>query len=237
MRITKHIILMTICVPTLTFAMSPATTTTDYKTIVTTGKGQVQIPKTQATMQFTISEDGNDPQKIQNEVNTKANALIVALKSAKPSSIETSGISTTPKWSYADNTQKLTGYTASYSLTVKSKIQDSGKLVDIAADNGVNIISNPIFTASDKEKSNAELEAIKLATLDAQTKSNAALNALGLKAIMIRHISILPVDNPPTPYRFNAALARSSSDSAASSTTIEGGTDEVTASVELTAGY
>ena len=205
--------------------------------INSSGYGEILIPQTQATMKFTITEEGKDPQKIQAIVRTKANTVIESLKSAHPQSIETISLTVNPKLSYADNTSQIVGYTASYAILVKSSISDSGKLIDLALNNGANGMDNPIFAATDNDKERAELTAIKIATQDAQRKANASLASLGLKGITVTQITIQNSEpNRPIPMQFNL-MARSNAVASPPNTPIENGQDKVTAQVNLTIAY
>jgi len=207
------------------------------RTITASGNGEVLIPQTQATFQLAINQTAKTAKEAQLEVRTQADGLIKALKAANPISIETVAVNVAPTWSYANNTSKITGYSASYALQVKAKISDAGKIIDTAMDNGVTNVNNPVLSASSTERAKAELEAIKLATLDAKQQADASLAALNLKATGIKQINIQNSNPTPNPTPRYALMRADSANSPAPATSIEANQENVQANVSLTLSY
>lgn len=216
----------------LAYAASPI-----EHTITTTGKGDVFIPQTTATFQLAINKTASTAKQAQIDVRTQADGLIKALKAANPISIETVAVNVAPTWSYANNTSKITGYSASYALQVKSKIADAGKIIDSAMENGVTNVNNPVLSASAAERSKAQLEAIKLATVDAKQQAEASLVALNLKSNGIKEINIQSSGAQPSPAPRYALMRADAANSAAPATAIEANQDDVQATVSLTLTY
>lgn len=216
----------------LAYAVSPV-----EHTVTVTGKGDVFIPQTIATFQLAINKTASTAKEAQAEVRTQADGLIKALKAANPISIETVTVNVMPTWSYANNTSKITGYSASYALQVKSKIADAGKIIDSAMENGVNNVNSPVLSASAAEHSKAELEAIKLATLDAKQQADAALAALNLKSTGIKAINVQSTAPMPNPTPRYALMRADAANSTAPITAIEANQDDVQATVSLTLTY
>ena len=214
-----------------------ATPLANERTITASGNGEVLIPQTQATFQLAINQTAKTAKEAQLEVRTQADGLIKALKAANPISIETVAVNVAPTWSYANNTSKITGYSASYALQVKAKISDAGKIIDTAMDNGVTNVNNPVLSASSTERAKAELEAIKLATLDAKQQADASLAALNLKATGIKQINIQNSNPTPNPTPRYALMRADSANSPAPATSIEANQENVQANVSLTLSY
>lgn len=211
---------------------------TDIKTITTTGHGEVEIPQKIALTSLTINETAKKPQEAQEQARQKFEQVLVAIKKIQTLAIYSSMVSVTPNWSYADNQSKITGYTANYSIQVKSNIDNSGTIIDKAVANGATIIGNPQLSATDKDKADAQLQAIRLATQDAKIKTEASLSALGLKAKSIRQITIQN-DNQPKPVFAmpKMAVMKAGADSAIPTTEVIAGMDTVSADVTLISEY
>ncbi len=209
------------------------------RNIIATGHAQVFIPETVATTQLAINENGKNADDIQKNVRVKADKLVKALKfSQLTTSIETMYFSVNPQWSYPNNVAKLDGYSASYSLQVKSSLTDAGKIIDLAMDNGATSVNGPSLSASDKERSSAELEAIKLATLDAKKQAEASLSALGLHSTTVKQITVANAGSHNQPQPRYAAMSMAKLDNQSAATTpIEGGKEAISAEVSLTTGY
>lgn len=208
------------------------------RNIVTTGHAQVFIPETVATTQLAINETGRNADDIQKSVRVKADKLVKALKAAQlTTSIETISFSVNPQWSYPNGVAKLDGYSANYSLQVKSSLTDAGKIIDLAMDNDTTSVNGPSLSASDKERSAAELEAIRLASLDAKKQAEASLSALGLHSTQVKQITVVSVGshNQPQP-RYAMNMAKFDAQSAPT-TPIEGSKEGINAEVNLTIGY
>lgn len=209
---------------------------TNNRTISATGHADIQVPQSIANISFTISKKDNDVQDLQQYVRTNADSLIQKLKKNNLISIETLAINLVPEMSYKDGVSKATGYyTASYTIGVKSKITDVGKIIDTASGSNVTAMSSPQLLPSDTDTAKAHLEAIKQATLNAQTQATTALNSVGLKSTGFKQITVL--QNSPTPQpRYDGRMAMAAM-SANISTPVEAGVTTVSADVSVTLGY
>lgn len=212
-----------------------AAPTTNERTITSSGHGEVSVPQTIATFQLLINDNAKTAKEAQLAVRKDADNLLKALRTANLLSIETNNISVNPVFSYANNTQSITGYSASYGVKVRTKIEDSGKVIDLAIDNGVNSLDSPILSANPEDLKKAQIEAIKLASLDAKKQADAALTALGYKATIVKQINVQSNDNTP-PMRPKFALMSSSTNSAPA-TQVQADQEVVNATVNLTVGY
>lgn len=240
MRINKeNILVVGLIFSALPIFANAAEANLKERNIITTGHAQVFIPETVATTQLAINETGKNADDIQKSVRVKADKLVKTLKAAQlATSIETLSFSINPQWSYQNNVAKLDGYSANYSLQVKSSLTEAGKIIDLAMDNGVTSVNGPSLSASDKEKSAAELEAIKLATLDAKKQAEASLSALGLHSTTVKQITVVNAGshNQLQP-RYTAMSMAKLDNQSATTTPIEGGKEAISAEVSLTTGY
>jgi uncharacterized protein YggE len=217
-------------------AIQPSENALSLNTIATTGHAEVNLVQTIAIINLTITKTDNNAKAAQIAVRSEADNLVQKLKATNPLSLSTIGVSVNPVMSYKDSTSKIVGYTATYAVEVKVKIADAGKTMDIAMDNGVNVVNSPQLSASDDAKSKAQLDAIKLATINAKSQAEASLSALGLKSNGIKQITILPQNPQPTPQPRMMAMMSNGSN-ALPNTPIEAGVDVVSADVNVLVGY
>ena len=189
-----------------------------YNSISVSGHGEaVSIPDV-ATFNFSIRADAGTVGDAQKEVTTKLDAIMSALKSVgiDEKDITTSDYSVYPKYVYGravcgptycpPSTEKLDGYTARHTVTVKvRKTDDAGKALSAAGDNGATDISGVNFTLDDPDSvmTEARSEAIK----DANTKAKALAKDLGVR--IVRVVSYEDnSNNRPGPY-YNTVSAQS----------------------------
>lgn len=217
-------------------AIPPSENTLSLNTIAVTGHAEINLVQTIAIINLSITKTDSNAKTVQMAVRSEADNLVQKLKATNPLSLRTVGVSVNPVMSYKDSTSKIVGYTATYTVEVKVKIADAGKTMDLAMDNGVNIANSPQLSASDEAKNKAQLDAIKLATINAKTQAEALLSALGLKSSGIKQITILPQNNQPTPQPRMMAMMSDGSNSLPN-TPIEAGVDVVSADVNVLVSY
>lgn len=217
---------------------APAITDNNNRTISSSGHGEVEIPQKIALISLTVNETAKKPQEAQEQARQKFEQVISAVRQVPTLAIYSSMVSVTPNWSYADNQSRITGYTANYSIQVKSTITNSGTIIDKAVANGASIVGNPQLSATDKDRTEAQLQAIKQATQDAKTRAEASLATLGLKTKSIKQI-ILQNETPPRPLVQARAMAMktAAADNSIPATEVIAGTDMVTAEVTLVLDY
>lgn len=114
--------------------------------------------------------------------------------------IQTSGLNVYPNYDWNDGNQKITGYTASQQITVKTdKIDKTGKIVDKGVDAGalVNWIN---FELSDAKESEVKARVLEIAAKDAKTKAEALARGSGKRLGGL--VSISSQDFNYYPYRY-----------------------------------
>jgi uncharacterized protein YggE len=168
--------------PSQSGAATPSSTT-----ITVTGNGSVNATPDKASFDFGVQVNAGTADEATNEANTKAHAIVDALRRAgiPDSDIQTSSVSLWPQTS--SDGQKITGYQASYSVTVSSPIDKASSLLDDATSAGANSVNGPSLSVSDQSSYYAQ--ALKLAVADAKSQAQAIADAAGLNLGGIIHIT------------------------------------------------
>lgn len=164
--------------------------------------------------------------------NNKMNQVLSFIKQSgiDEKDIKTSQFYITPKYSYNNQQQTIIGYQANQTVTVKVRnIDKSSKqlqlVIDGAITHGANQIQGIDFSFDNNENliNNARKQAIDKAKINAQQITTDA----GLKLGRIVNVITTTLDNPAPMSVPNIMLAKSSS------TTIESGSQEVSATVTV----
>lgn len=119
--------------------------------VTVTGKGEVAVAATTATVSFTISASDGNPQNAINAVQAKAAAITDVLKNngVAEGDIVQSQVNAAPG---ALITQGGSGYQAIISMSAKTvHISDLGNLVSTLYANGVLVVSQPILSVDNQE--------------------------------------------------------------------------------------
>jgi hypothetical protein len=206
--------------PSQSGAANPSPTT-----ITVTGNGSVNATPDKASFDFGVQVNGANAAEATNQANAKANAIVDALKRAgiPDSDIQTSSVSLWPQTS--NDGQTITGYQASYSVTVTSPIDKASSLVDDATGAGANTVNGPSLSVGDQSSYYAQ--ALKLAVGDAKTQAQAIADAAGLNLGGIIHIT--NESSAPGPIYY-ADAAGSAKESLAP---IEAGSQQISATVTV----
>lgn len=144
------------------------------------GEGKVTVSPDIALVNVGVTVQGSSVKVVQQELNTKMNAVTAAVKKLGIDSkdLQTSHYNISPTYDYSESTQRVTGYHASSNLTVKVReIDKANSVVDAASANGANQIGGISFGVDDKTK--AEDEARKLAVAEAKKKAQSAAKIAG----------------------------------------------------------
>jgi uncharacterized protein YggE len=175
--------------------------------ITVSGEGKVSAPPDIATINFTVSEDASTAADAQDAAAKKLNAALAALKDQKiaDADIQTSSYNVYPKYSSAQpcvyNTtvnglivpcpqteQKIVGYTASQTVTVKVRNVDAvGDVVTALGGAGISNLNGPSFTIDNPDKLQADARA--KAIEDARTKADALAKDLGVRIVRVTNYS------------------------------------------------
>jgi uncharacterized protein len=205
------------------------------RTLTVTGQCTEKIATTIAQVQLGVEAQGKTAQKVQQEVATRSSAVVALLKSRKVDKLQTTGINLSPQYSYDNGKQTLTGYQASNTVSFRVPTGQAGFTMDDAVKAGASRIDSISFTATDTAIADAQKIALRKATQDAQEQANAVLSALGFTSKDVVGIQINGA-NPPAPRPYMTAQLMDKRAGSAS-TPVEGGDQDVQASVTLQISY
>lgn len=205
------------------------------RVLTVTGTGSESIPATLAHVQLGVTAQGENVEKVQQEIAQRSAEVIELLKSQNVDQLQTTGIRLNPQYNYSGNQPRITGYTGSNTVSFQMPTDEVGTLLDDAIAAGANQINNVSFVAADAALDGARDAALQEATADAQAQANVVLESLNLSA---QEIIGIQVNNaiPPTPIP-HAAQARLAEAAADVATPVEGGEQTVNARVTLQIRY
>jgi len=151
----------------------------------------------------------------------------------KGDEVKTSGYALNPQYRYPQGGKpEIVGYQANNTVRIKmAKLDDVGKVIDAAMQNGANNINRLAFTLKDEEA--ARLDALKQASAKAKAKAEAIAASLGLK--IVRIAAVTEGERSFQPVYRAAPMARAEGLAAAAPTPIEQGTVDVRSTVSLVA--
>ncbi|MEG4209714.1 SIMPL domain-containing protein [Microcoleus sp. S13_B4] len=204
------------------------------RTLTVTGRGVEAIPTTQTQVRLGVEVQGKTAAEVQQEAARRSSAVVELLRSRQVEKLETAGITLNPIYNFDNNQQRLTGYTATNTVTFRINTASAGTLLDDAVNAGATRIDGVSFAAAESAIEQAQKQALKKATQDAQTQADAVLSALNLKRGEILGIQVNGASAPPTMYRQLAGVRAAAADA---TTPVVGGEQQVEASVTLQFGY
>ena len=206
------------------------------RTLTVSGHGTETIPTTLSEVRLGVAVQAKTAAAAQQEAAKRSNAVVALLKSRpQVQKLETTGISLNPVYSYNNNTQKLTGYTAANTVSFQISTESIGNLLDESVRVGATKIEGIRFIATDSAISSAEQQALKKATQNAQQQANSVLGALNFTAKEIVSIQINNASPPPPQPLAQYSLEARANDKLA--TPVIGGEQKVEGSVTLQISY
>jgi uncharacterized protein len=203
------------------------------RVLTVSGRGVESIATTQAKVNLGVEVQAKTAADAQAEAARKSTAVVNLLKSRNVDELETTGINLNPVYDYAENRQTLRGYSATNTVSFKTKIDQAGGIMDDAVKSGATRIDGISLTASDEAIATAQKAALKKATQDAQAQANAVLGALGFQAKEVVSIQVNGASAPPRMFSDMAFKAAA----APASTPVVGGNQNVEGSVTLQISY
>ena len=205
------------------------------RTLTVTGRGVESIQTTKTQVQLGVEVQGKSATGVQEDVAKRSAAVVQLLKSRNVEKLQTSGISLNPIYSYEDNKQRLTGYSASNTVSFRLPTEQAGQLLDDAVKVGATRINGVSFTASEEAIASAQKQALRKATQEAQSQADAVLSSLNLTRKDIVNIEVNGATPPPPMPMFTGRDVVESR--LAAKTPVVGGEQEVQASVTLQISY
>ncbi len=191
-------------------------------TVTTLGHGVITIAPDEATITAGVHTQAASASVALAENAKLMNAVVAALKAAGGQELQTQQVSLYPQTSPQGD---VTSYAADNSVSAKTKIADTGALIDAAVGAGANTVSGPSLDVSDRDA--RYRDALGKAVADARLKAEALAKAGGFGVGPVS--TVTEGGSAPTPV-FQAIGAAAKSDS----TPIEPGTQDITADVTVT---
>ncbi len=205
-----------------------------WRTLTVSGRGVETISTTLSQVSLGVEIQGKTAEDVQKEAARKSSAVVALLQKRNVQKLTTTGIHLNPIYNYSNNTQRITGYAASNTVSFRIPTEQAGTLLDEAVKAGATQINGVSFIATDEVIASAQKQALKKATQDAQQQAEAVLSSLGLQQKEIVSIQINGASPPPPPILYRAEAKLTNADA---STPIVGGEQEVQASVTLQISY
>jgi uncharacterized protein len=151
--------------------------------ITVTGTAKISATPDVAVLNIGIINEGTTVNAAQKGVTDKMNAIIDSLKKdfqVEAKDIKTENYSVSPKYDWTDGKQRIIGYTANQSVTVKVRNFDkTGNILAKATELGANTVSGPNFMIDDTEKVKAD--AREKAIAQAKAKAKLLADQVGIK--------------------------------------------------------
>lgn len=147
-----------------------------------TGTGKATAIPDSAQISLGVTETSNSISDLQQKLNTKTNSIIDALKKlgVEEKNIKTSNYSISPTYDFTQG-QRITGYTASQNLDIKTNIELANRTVDTATAAGANVVGGVNFTFDDATREKLENEARKQAVAEAKKKAQSLASVAGIR--------------------------------------------------------
>jgi len=204
------------------------------RTLTVTGRGMESIQTTLSLVNLGVEVQGKTAQDVQQDAARRSSAVVALLKSRNVDKLETTGIRLNPVYSYNNNVQRITGYAATNTVSFRIPIEKAGILLDEAVKVGATQINGVSFVASDEAIAQAQKQALRKATQEAQQQADAVFASLGFKSKEIVSIQVNNANAPtPPPIAYRSAKLTQQD----ASTPVVGGEQEVDASVTLQISY
>ncbi|HEY9851182.1 MAG TPA: SIMPL domain-containing protein [Leptolyngbyaceae cyanobacterium] len=204
------------------------------RTLTVTGRGLEMVPTTITQVQLGVEVSGKTAREVQQEAARRSAAVVEFLRSRNVEKLQTTGIRLNPNYSFENNVQRLTGYTASNTVSFRVNTQQAGNILDEAVQAGATRIDGVSFVASDDAMANAREQALREATQDAQKQADVVLSTLNLTRREIVAIQVNNAFAPPPP---RPLLQAARMDAVEASTPVIGGEQQVEAFVTLQIRY
>jgi hypothetical protein len=205
------------------------------RVLTVTGRGQETIAATLAQVRLGVEVQGKIAEEVQQIAAQRSAAVVALLQKQNVEKLKTTGISLNPNYRYTSGQQQLVGYIATNTVSFRIDAQKAGTLIDAAVKAGASRIDGISFAATDSAITQAQQQALRKATQDAQTQADAVLSTLNFTQQGIVGIQVNAASPPPpTPMPYAALEARTAKQA---DTPVVGGEQQVEASVTLQIRY
>lgn len=213
--------------------ISPSPYQPPERTLSVTGQGIQTIPTTLSEVNLGVAVQATTAQAAQQQAAQQSTAVVEWLRSQNVDKLQTTGISLSPEYDYANDRRVLRGYRATNTIRFRTPTERAGELMDQAITVGATQINGVSFLAEDEAINTARQQALNLAIQDAQQQADTVLSALGLSRQEVVNISIGSVSTPSP----QATSGRLLAVEASASTPVLGQEQTINAQVTLSIRY
>ncbi|MDV2683358.1 SIMPL domain-containing protein [Alkalihalophilus lindianensis] len=157
---------------------------TDQQVITVTGEGVVQVVPDRAQLILGVVTEDTTVSNAQQKNNELITEIILALNTLgiPEDQIKTVTYRIEPKYDFIDGQQQFRAYEVTHMVqVVVEDLTQTGAVVDVAVENGANMVTSIQFTVADP--TNLYREALQLALEDARGKANAMTNTLNVSLV------------------------------------------------------
>ncbi|MDE1171015.1 MAG: SIMPL domain-containing protein [Verrucomicrobium sp.] len=214
-------------------ARSARSQSADTSTLETSGEGRVELAASRAEATVAIVLHEATLEDLNAHLGQASHSLQEFLSGQRAEKIRTETVSVNPHNDFVNGAAKPNGFDGRISVHFEVPVEKVGELVTGSLAHGATAVEGVRPFVSDADRTAARGQAIALAVRDAQAKARAALDAAGLKEGAIRHLSINADQPGPRPF-LRAMALKAAPASAPVPIDVQGGTQEVTASAQLT---
>jgi uncharacterized protein len=209
------------------------------RTLTSSGRGIITIPTTISQIRLAIEVQGKTPNNTQQEAAKRSARVMAYLKGQQVDKLQTTGINLNPNYIYPPNggNPQISGYIASNGISFQVPTDRAGSILDAAVQNGATRIDGVSFVAGEKAIANAQTQALRQATLDAQRQADAVLGTLNLQRKEAIGIQINSTSSPSPIPMPTAMMQTKVSAEAAPTTPVVGGEQQVEATVTVDFSY
>lgn len=210
---------------------STTTTKTDLFTVQGQGKVSAIPDMAQITLGITISRP--TVTAAQDEANTIINKIGQDLKKLgiEDKNIKTINYNVNPDYDYSGTKPKITGYTVTTNLEVKTKkLEKINEVIDTATQDGANLVGGLDLTFDEEKQKELKSQARKEAVEEAKVKANELAQAAGIKLgriVNVQEQATFPWERP-VPLMLERAVTAPSE-----ATQIQPGESEIQVTVTL----
>ena len=203
------------------------------RTLTVNGRGVETIPTTITRVELGVEVQGKNANEVQQELARRSSAVVDALRSRNVENLQTTGIRLNPVYEYLNNRQELKGYNGVNTVSFRVAPDRAGQVIDAAVQAGATMINGVSFTASDAAIDQAQQQALRRATQDAQRQADTVFSSLNLTRREIVNIQINGATPPPMLLQAQSTRGVSAVDI----TPVLPGDQKVEAGVTLTISY
>ncbi len=184
----KNFILASLVITLCVIGINSAQASTD-RTVTVFGQGTVKFNDDLATADVTLSTTKPSVSAAHDDLASIFTKVQGALKSLGKNTLTSSNFSIYPNYDYSNNSAVKNGYTARYSLQVKTTIDNLGAAVSTLVSSGGDNLTVDQFEFSSSKNSSLTAQAQKLAIKDAYQRAVNYTSAAGAKVGAVVSIS------------------------------------------------